>query len=94
MNDIVLETIDEINKIQIEWREQYNDLLVWTITYNTSDYPNKFTARPFSTRLNCKPLKFIIQDDCLDNLRERLPYGVIQLARDKSDSPVIVESWV
>lgn len=69
------------------------DLLVWTICENPSDHPTKFTARPHSSR-NGAALQFVMVADSLPDIRLMLPPGLHRLARDPSDDPVIVETWI
>lgn len=73
---------------------QENDLLVWVVTENPSDYPGKFIARPASTRNGGKFCHLHLEADTLEDLRDGLPCGLTPLARDPSDNPVVVESWI
>lgn len=69
------------------------DLLIWTITANTTDYPHQVAARPHSTKLRA-PFRAVLLADTLQDLRERLPSGLTCLPRSASDDPVIVETWL
>ena len=40
------------------------------------------------------PTDDVLLDDTLDALRNRLPPGLVQMPRDPSDDPNIVESWL
>ena len=76
-------------------------LLIWTVTYNTTDYQGRWVARPAmfptSARLSkAEPeaLLGVLIADSLDGLREMLPPGLNVLARQEGDEPVIVEVWL
>jgi hypothetical protein len=70
------------------------DLLVWTITARTKDYPEKFAARPHSTRPQPMAHKLVLLADSLDGVRVMLPHGLTLLARHQDDDPVIIETWL
>jgi hypothetical protein len=69
------------------------DLLVWTIYASPKDLPDKFVARPHSVRRQV-PLRCHLAADTLENIRSALPPGLVQMSRDPTDDPVIVECWI
>lgn len=73
---------------------QADDLLIWTICENPSDYPGKFTLRPHSIRRQC-PCLLVLVADTLKAAREMLPPDVgFRFDREIADDPVVVESWL
>lgn len=80
-------------KLQAE-SHQSGDLLVWTVTYNTSDAPGLYAVRPHSTRHGPRPLKFSLRSPDLMRLRAMLPLGLYRMDRDPADDKVIVETWI
>jgi hypothetical protein len=89
--DVVL-TPDAAAVVQQDCIER-GDLLIWTITANTVDYPHQVAARPHSTLLRA-PFRLVLLADSLAELRELLPPGLTLLARNPADDPVIVETWL
>jgi hypothetical protein len=72
-----------------------DDLPMWTIYSSPRDYPGLFVAREW--RINARgqtATGHLIFDETLAGLRDRLPPGLACLARDPTDDPVIVETWV
>jgi|SRR5580765_6651729 len=77
-------------------------LVLWTLTYNPSDYPQLYIARPSilirNTQISIKPevtaLAAILMADTLTELRNILPIGLTCLPRQSEDDPVIVEVWL
>lgn len=70
-------------------------LVMWTITYNTADFPGRYVVRGHdigagASRPHAMPLAVC---DTLEQARAEVPPGLLCTARDPSDDPVIVESW-
>lgn len=69
---------------------------VWVITANPSDYPGKHVVREQVVR-GCElwivrqPLAIA---DTLEEARKSLPFGLFRFAREATDDPVIVETWI
>lgn len=64
---------------------------IWTIYDHPTDYPTGFIARRFDTD---KPTGDIITGK-LSSLRLYFAdLGLVCMARDPSDDPVIVETWM
>jgi len=70
---------------------------MWVICKNPSDYPGKFTARlhiiDFDTKQSI-PTKEMFVADTLDEARELIPQGLALIPRYPNDDPVIVETWI
>jgi hypothetical protein len=69
------------------------DLLSWTICNNPTDYPGKYTARPYSAR-RAEVEDLVLVADTYAEILGMLPAGLSRFARDPSDPPVVVESWI
>lgn len=64
---------------------------IWTIYEYPIDYPDKYVARKF---ILDKPTQEIIIADTLEELRKKLPKGLIRLERSEYDDEKIVECWM
>lgn len=73
---------------------QAEPLSIWTVYDRPADYPTKFVARRWLATMQLVPTDDVLLDDTLDALRNRLPPGLVQMPRDPSDDPNIVESWL
>lgn len=74
-------------------------LRVYTICYNPSDFPGKFTVRGFTVIPGLREPRADRQltgvADSLEAARELVPLGADTLIpRSLSDEPQIVESWI
>ena len=70
-------------------------LVMWIVTWNTSDYPQEAAARPhFIGPGTVNTQKFVLLADTLDELRQQLPSGLDKLDRAQNDDPVIIEIWI
>ncbi len=70
-------------------------LEMFVIYFNPKDFPNLFVVRRWTVdggRPLPTPDHWIANS--LDDARGLVPYGLVPLARDPSDDPVIVESWI
>lgn len=72
---------------------QNGDLLIWTLTVNTSDYPHHVVARPHNILLQAS-YRVVLLADSLDEMRKCLPPNLHRFPRSASDAPVIVETWI
>lgn len=69
-------------------------LSIWTVYQRPADFPTKFVARRWLATGELVATDNVLLDDTLDALRNRLPPGLIQMPRDPSDDPTIVETWL
>ena len=74
--------------------EMMRVLEMWVISERPSDYPTKFVARKFEVTSVPKPTSETKIADTLEGVRQMLPPGLFCLARDPSDEPQIVETWL
>lgn len=69
-----------------------DELVIWTICQNPSDYPGLFTMRPhYIARKTIGP---VLTAETLEGIRALLPPNVIRLPRAIEDDQVIVECWL
>ncbi|HEX7853800.1 MAG TPA: hypothetical protein VF503_08910 [Sphingobium sp.] len=72
-----------------------DQLSIWTITANTSDFPDRFVARRHVIdRDGHSATDDIRVAASLDEIRGMLPADLVCLGREPGDDPVIVESWI
>jgi hypothetical protein len=69
-------------------------LSIWTVYQRPADYPSKFVARRWLASASLVATDDVLIDDTLIALRGRLPPGLVQMPRDPSDDPSIVETWL
>jgi hypothetical protein len=70
-------------------------LQLWTIYDHPSDFPDCFIARmSLISRAGMVMTRETITGATLEELRSRLPRGLIRFNRDPTDDPVIVEVWL
>jgi hypothetical protein len=72
-------------------------LAMWTVYKHPKDYPDKFVARRFDVdAAGPKPSASVIVAADLETLRDILAreMHLTCLARDPSDEPQIVETWL
>lgn len=72
-----------------------NKLFIYTICYNPTDYPGKYTMRPHLIKAG----KVVEQDvvhiaDSLEEIRKTVPPGSVKLSPYPGDEPCIIESWI
>jgi hypothetical protein len=73
-------------------------LVIWTITFRTRDFGNRYVARPTVIDSSDEPRPrdedgYLIADT-LEALRAKLPQGLSWMDRKPADDPVIVEIWL
>lgn len=73
-----------------------NDLLIVVITFNPSDYLDKYVVRDQYAGSNriaiANQPRAVV--DTLEQARSAVPRGLVCFNRDAVDDPVIVESWL
>jgi hypothetical protein len=71
--------------------------LEWWVVYDhPKDFPDGYIARKFLvTAEGAGPTDVVMWSDKLEEVQDFLEnLGLVKLARDPSDDPVIVESWI
>jgi hypothetical protein len=74
---------------------------MWTVYFNPSDFPGKYVARRFDIFRNktisgehsLPSIEHFVADS-LQEIRERIPFGMVCLMRSEGDDANIVETWV
>jgi len=61
---------------------------------NPSDYPGKYVARLWNVEKIGKLTQVAVVKDTLEEIREQIPYGLINVGRSFDDDPVIEEVWI
>ena len=70
-------------------------LSMWVIYEHPKDFPDKFVARlHMAWKGGHAPTNCAVIGDTLDEVRDRLPEGVINIGRQIEDEPHIVEVWL
>ena len=70
-------------------------MVMWTVTWNTRDYPRKAAVRPqYIGKGGVHMLQAVLLADSLDEVRAQLPHGLMKLERSPYDDARIVEIWV
>lgn len=89
-------SIEITAEVACEVQAAYRDaLLIWTVTFGTRDFGDRYVARPHKTiRTGPQPLPVYLAADTLHELQAKLPPGLTRMTRDPSDPAVVVESWL
>jgi len=66
-------------------------LPLWVVYDKPADMPEKFVARKWYLD---QPTSDVVEGATLDEVRGRLPRGLIRVAKHPSDEQHIVEMWV
>lgn len=70
---------------------------LWTIYFNPRDFPGKYVARRhdiFRGEKGPQASHEHFVADSLDEIRDRLPMGLVCLSRSDDDEPQILETWL
>lgn len=71
------------------------DLIMWTIYDHPRDYPDSFVAHKWIIRNGqAIPTDEALESTDLCELRKKIPPGLYRMARDASDDPTIIETWL
>jgi hypothetical protein len=73
-----------------------NELHMWVIYWNPSDYPHRYVVRRWSVAAGSasgddEPVAVV---ETLDEARRSVPLGLVHLGRSQADQRQIVEVWV
>lgn len=76
--------------------QRESKLSIWTVCRFPADFPGKYTARRhYVDGTGSWPTTEVIVADDLQSIRAAMAdMGLVCFVRDKSDDPVIVESWL
>lgn len=66
-------------------------LSLWTVYRHPIDHPGLFVARRF---VLARPTRECVTGKTLDEVRDKLPPGLVMLARSPGDEPHIMETWL
>lgn len=77
--------------IGLNFQELAKKMPVIVIYDHPTDFPDKYVARLFD--LN-QATSLAMVNNSIHQLRERLPYGLIRMARSVHNDPCILEVWI
>lgn len=66
-------------------------LSMWVVYSSPKDYPGLYVARKW---VNNAPTSEHISAKSLDEIRKKIPQGLMRIPRTTQDDPVIVEVWI
>lgn len=72
-------------------RSRFVSLWLYVIYNSPDDYPGEYVARAW---LLDHPTSYMVRGTTLEDVRRQLPYGLTRIARDETDDPCIVETWL
>jgi hypothetical protein len=68
---------------------------VFAIYFNPRDYPDKYVMRGYTTvARHTVPDDHCATASSLEEIRNKVPEGLVNIGRDPSDDPCIVECWI
>lgn len=67
------------------------DLFIWVIYNSPTDLPGRFVARKWNRD---QPTLELIQGKTLEEVREKLPLGLVMIPRHPRDDLKLVEFWL
>jgi hypothetical protein len=71
--------------------DESDDLSMWVIYEDTPEFPNQYVARCY--RLDVATGDFVV-GDTMNDVRAKLPPGLMRLERSAHDHPQVRESWI
>lgn len=72
-----------------------SELFMWTVSYNTSDFPGLFCARKWAIgAAEYWSTGLFVTGKTLDEVRNMLPCGLTRFAKHPSEDRTIVETWI
>lgn len=68
---------------------------VWVVCFNPKDFPSKYVVRKHTIgKFNNESTNEYYIGDTLDDVRAKIPMGMLRFPRVALDHPAIVESWL
>ncbi len=78
-------------QIHLNDTEENDDLSMWIVFEDTPEFPNQYVARRYL--LDVQTEDYVV-GDTLNDVRAKLPPGLMRLERSAHDHPQIRESWI
>lgn len=75
----------------VNWWEKCKVFPLFTVYYDTKDYPGKYVARLFDGQ---QPTRLLVVTDTLEAVREAIPPMFYRVPREPGDEPKILEAWL
>lgn len=79
------------NQIKLNSADEDDDLSMWVVYEDTAEFPNQYVARRY--RLDKDTGDYVV-GDTLNDVRAKLPKGLMRLERSSHDHPQVRESWI
>lgn len=83
---VILENFHGVN-----WWEKCKTFPLFTVYYDTLDYPGKYCARLFDGQ---QPTRLLVVADTLEAVRKAIPPQFWRVPREATDDPKILETWL
>ena len=71
--------------------DQDDDLSMWIVYEDIPEFPNQYVAK--RCRLDVETGDYVV-GDTLNDLRAKLPPGLMRIERSSHDHPQVRESWI
>ena len=68
-----------------------DDITIWVVFEDLPEFPNQYIAKRL--RLDVDTGEFVV-GNTLNDVRAKLPPGLIRIERSKHDLPQVRESWI
>jgi len=78
-------------QIKLNKTEQDDDLSMWVVYEDPPEFPNQYVARRYLLDVDTGDYEV---GDTLNDVRAKLPPGLMRLERSKHDHPQVRESWI
>jgi hypothetical protein len=72
-------------------KDDDDDMSMWVIYEDTPEFPNQYVARRYE--LDVDTGDFVV-GDTMNDVRAKLPKGLMRLERSAHDHPQVRESWI
>lgn len=82
---------DSLSRLTYDHRDR---LPMWVVYDHPRDYPQHFVARMHLTLPSPQPTDHVIVASALSAIYDKLPLGLVKLARMEGDDPNILEVWL
>ena len=78
-------------QIHLNNTDQDDDLSMWIVYEDTPEFPNQYVARRYL--LDVETDDYVV-GDTLNDVRAKLPPGLMRIERSAKDHPQVRESWI
>ncbi|CAN5475240.1 hypothetical protein BH11PSE11_BH11PSE11_21210 [soil metagenome] len=78
-------------QIELNAKDTDDDLSMWVVYEDTPEFPNQYVARRYLLEVDTGDY---VLGDTLNDVRAKLPPGLMRIERSVHDVPQIRESWI